>query len=149
MAIEQASKRILHDRRVENDKKILSLYEHDTHIFIRGKSGAAVESGNGLFLAESEDGLITDWQFFQKQPPAYSSLVPESIQRLQDNYGKKAASMENGDSRVRPLSSCWKKKEFITVFVPNPYHRWKRGYATASLRGCKNVGQVPKRRSAS
>ena len=88
LAIEQASQRILHDRRVENDKKILSLYEHVTNILIRGKSGAAVEFCNGLYLDESEDGLITDWQFFQKQPPADSSLVPESIQRLQDNYGK-------------------------------------------------------------
>ncbi|MCK5249553.1 MAG: hypothetical protein KAJ98_06280, partial [Spirochaetaceae bacterium] len=86
-AIEQARQRIIKGIKVDNSQKILSLYEGDVHVLIRGKSGAAVEFGNGLYLAENEDGLITDWQFLQGQPPADSSLVAESLKRLTGHYG--------------------------------------------------------------
>jgi len=56
-------------------------------ISLRGKSGAAVEFGSGLYLVENEDGLITDWQFFQDQPPADSTLVAGSLERLKECYG--------------------------------------------------------------
>lgn len=87
LAIEQARSRIIEEKKVDNAQKILSLYEDDVHVLIRGKSGAAVEFGNGLYLAENEDGLITDWQFIQGQPPGDSSLVAESLKRLKDHYG--------------------------------------------------------------
>lgn len=86
-AIEQAKQRIIKGEKVDNSQKILSLYEQDVHVLIRGKSGAAVEFGNGLYLAENEDGLITDWQFLQGQPPSDSSLVAESLKRLKGHYG--------------------------------------------------------------
>ena len=86
-AIEQARHRILEGKKVDNSLKILSLYEEDVHVLVRGKSGADIEFGNGLYLAENEDGLITDWQFLQEQPPADSSLVTESLKRLKDHYG--------------------------------------------------------------
>ena len=72
-AIEQAVKRIIRGEKVKNSDKILSLYDDDIHVLIRGKSGAAVEFGSGLYLVENEDGLITDRQFFQDQPPADST----------------------------------------------------------------------------
>lgn len=34
-----------------NDKKIISLYEPDTRVIVRGKAGAEVEFGNALYLA--------------------------------------------------------------------------------------------------
>ena len=87
-AVEQATKRLLAGESVENKDKILSLYEHDVHVLVRGKAGAEVEFGNALYLAEQQDGLIVDFQFIQGQPPADSKLVQDSLARIHENYGK-------------------------------------------------------------
>jgi hypothetical protein len=60
--IEQARERILKGRKVEDSKKVLSLYEPDAHVVVQGKSGAPVEFGNTLYIAESRDGLIVDFE---------------------------------------------------------------------------------------
>ena len=49
-AIWQAHERIIGERRVENREKILSLYEQEVRVMVRGKSGAEVEFGNALYL---------------------------------------------------------------------------------------------------
>ena len=56
----QAHERIIGGRKVANGEKILSLYESDLHVIVRGKAGADVEFGNSLFLAENTDGFILD-----------------------------------------------------------------------------------------
>jgi hypothetical protein len=45
MARRQAHERIIGERKVPNDEKILSLYEPDIHVVVRGKAGAEVEFG--------------------------------------------------------------------------------------------------------
>ncbi|MEI8339926.1 MAG: transposase [Verrucomicrobiota bacterium] len=56
----QAHERIIGGRKVANEEKILSLYESDLHVIVRGKAGAEVEFGNSLYLAENADGFILD-----------------------------------------------------------------------------------------
>jgi hypothetical protein len=85
-AIHQAHERIIGERRVPNKKKILSFYEPDIHVLVRGKAGAEVEFGNALYLAEQSDGLIIDWSFIEKQPPADSKLTKASIARITKEY---------------------------------------------------------------
>ena len=85
-AISQAHERIIGERRVANSDKILSLYEPDIHVLVRGKTDAETEFGNALYLAEQADGLIVDWKFILEQPPSDSKLVKESIQRITENY---------------------------------------------------------------
>ena len=86
-AVEQAHERIIGERRVANSEKVLSLYDPDIHVLVRGKAGAEVEFGNGLYLAEQADGLIVDWDFMQDQPPSDSKLVTSSIKRITETYG--------------------------------------------------------------
>ena len=86
-AIYQAHERIIGERRLANEEKILSLYEENAHVLVRGKAGAEVEFGNGLYLAEQEDGLIVDWKLFKDQPPADTRLVKESLERMEEAYG--------------------------------------------------------------
>ena len=57
-AIRQAHERIIGERPVASADKILSLYEDDLHVIVRGKAGAEVEFGNTLLLAENLDGII-------------------------------------------------------------------------------------------
>ncbi len=87
-AIKQAHERIIGSRRVKNSEKILSLYESEIHVMVRGKSGAEVEFGNPLYLAEQEDGLIVDWNFSNEKPTGDNKLTEESISRISAEYGK-------------------------------------------------------------
>lgn len=87
-AIWQAHERIIGERRVENAQKILSLYEPEVRVMVRGKSGTEVEFGNALYLVENRDGLIVDWKYMSDQPRSDSALVKESIGRVSANYGR-------------------------------------------------------------
>ncbi len=85
-AIHQAHERLMGERRIANSEKILSLYEPDIHVLVRGKAGSEVEFGNGLYLAEQADGLIMDWDFMKDQPKADSQIVKPSLARIAQNY---------------------------------------------------------------
>jgi hypothetical protein len=87
-AIKQAHERIIGERKVSSNEKLLSLYEDNIHVIVRGKSGAEVEFGNGMYLVEQENGIIVDWDFFKDQPKRDSKLVIESIQRITAKHGK-------------------------------------------------------------
>ena len=82
-AREQAHQRIITEKQVKNDEKILSLYDSNVAVIKRGKSNAEVEFGNELYLAEQKDGLIIDWMLYADQPPADSSKVPDALARFQ------------------------------------------------------------------
>ncbi len=87
-AVKQAHERIIGGRAVASSDKILSLYEPDIHVIVRGKAGAEVEFGNSLYLAEQEDGLIVDWQLHQQKPSSDCSMVKSSIERIETAHGK-------------------------------------------------------------
>lgn len=84
--IHQAHERIIGERQVANKDKIFSLYERDMHVIVRGKSGAEVEFGNTLFLAEQVDGLILDWHLYKDQAPADSRILPDHVERMKALY---------------------------------------------------------------
>lgn len=89
--IQQAHERIIGERHVKNSDKILSLYEPDMHVIVRGKSGAEVEFGNTLFLAEQANGLIVDWHLYQEKSPGDAKMIPEHLDRM---AGEHAISVE-------------------------------------------------------
>ena len=98
-AIRQGHERIIGERLVKNNEKILSLYDKDIHVIVRGKAGAKIEFGNTLFLAEQVDGLILDWKLYQEKIPADSKILKESIERLEkeyDNYTPRSATTDRG-----------------------------------------------------
>ena len=84
-AVKQAHERIIGERPVDNADKILSLYETDTQVLVRGKAGAEVEFGNKLLLSETVQGLIVDWELFQDSVPADSRLLQPSVRRTEKN----------------------------------------------------------------
>jgi hypothetical protein len=83
----QAHERIIGERRVANADKVLSLYETDTRVIVRGKAGAPVEFGNTLLLAEQRDGVIVDWQLHRASAPADVRQLAESLERMETAYG--------------------------------------------------------------
>jgi len=86
-AIKQAHERMIGERPIKNSDKILSLYEPDIHVLVRGKAGNEVEFGQGLLLCEQANGVIVDWKLFKEQPPSDSRLLQETVIRLEKQYG--------------------------------------------------------------
>jgi hypothetical protein len=82
-AVKQAHERIIGERPVANDEKLLSLFEPDIHVIVRGKAGEEVEFGNLLVLGEQSDGLIIDWELFKEEVPADTRLVRPSVERAE------------------------------------------------------------------
>jgi hypothetical protein len=81
-AVKQAHERIIGERQVANKDKILSLYESDIHVIVRGKAGAEVEFGNSLFLAEQCDGFIVDHELSQDASPGDAKWFAQRIDKL-------------------------------------------------------------------
>lgn len=82
-AVKQAHERIIGGRRVANEDKILSLYDDQINVIKRGKAGARVEFGNKLWLGETREGIIVDYQFYQDNP-SDTALIKPAIERLVD-----------------------------------------------------------------
>jgi hypothetical protein len=82
-AVKQAHERIIGERQVANNEKLLSLFEPDIHVIVRGKAGEEVEFGNLLVLGEQPDGLIIDWELFKEDVPADVRLVRPSVERAE------------------------------------------------------------------
>ena len=86
-AMRQAHERIIGARKVINKDKILSLYEPDIHVIVRGKMNAEIEFGNTLFLAEQSKGLIIDWQLEKEQSIGDIALMQNSLEHIKEVFG--------------------------------------------------------------
>ena len=82
-AINQAHGRMIGGRQVPGEDKILSLYDENINVSKRGKAGAQVEFGNKLWLGETREGVIVDYQLYQ-DTPTDSALVKPALERLID-----------------------------------------------------------------
>lgn len=88
-AVNNAHERIIGERRVKNEDKILSLYEPQVNVIVRNKAGKDVEFGNTLYLAEQPDGLIVDWKYYSEQAPHESKMLKESLVNIEIMTGTK------------------------------------------------------------
>ena len=89
-ARKQAHERIIGERPVRSADKLLSLYETDVRVIVRGKADAEVEFGNTLYLAENRQGVIVDYHLWRESAPADSKMVAESLKRMKEITGKDA-----------------------------------------------------------
>ena len=64
----------------------MSLYDDNADVIVRGKSGAEVEFGQKLLITEQVDGLIVDWEVFDKQAPSDSELLELTLKRCKTHY---------------------------------------------------------------
>jgi hypothetical protein len=118
-AQKQAHERIIGERKVDNAEKILSLYEPDIQVLVRGKAGAEVEFGNKLLLGENRQGIILDYQIWQESAPADASVLVESLERVVVGLKKKmgAVGSDRGfASKANSGGLAW--AEILTASVP-------------------------------
>jgi hypothetical protein len=96
-AVKQAHERIIGERLVKNEEKILSLYEDKIHVIVRGKAGAAVEFGNTLLIAEQAQGVVVDWHLYEESAPADSRQLPGCVERIERRVGGEVLKAVGGD----------------------------------------------------
>lgn len=92
-ARQQAHERIIGNRPVANADKILSLYDTDVRVIVRGKAGAEVEFGNTLLLNENPQGVILDYELFRESASADSQLIFGSLLRVLDGTGQRVKAV--------------------------------------------------------
>src|SRR6266700_2369045 len=83
--IDQSRRRVLQGEKVPTEEKIYSIFEPHTDLIKRGKAQKPVEFGHKVFLAESAQGLITDYRVL-KGNPADSDQVEGSLERHQQTF---------------------------------------------------------------
>src|SRR5437588_2118073 len=66
--IDQARRRVLEGEQVPNAEKIYSIFEPHTDLIKRGKVQTPLEFGHKVFLAESAQGLITQYVVLEGNP---------------------------------------------------------------------------------
>src|SRR5438128_2414842 len=96
-AIRQAHERIIGERQVKNEEKILSLYEGHASVYVRGKAGAEVEFGSQLLLGESPSGVIVDWELVGGHAQADTKMLRRSLERMKQTAGGQPIRAVAGD----------------------------------------------------
>jgi transposase, IS5 family len=84
--IDQTRRRVLEGEQVANAEKIYSIFEPHTDLIKRGKVRNPIEFGHKVFLAESAQGLITQYAVL-KRNPSDEHQVAASLQRHRDTFG--------------------------------------------------------------
>jgi hypothetical protein len=92
-AQKQAHERIIGARQVPNAEKLLSLYDPQVRVIVRGKAGAEVEFGNTVLLGENRQGIILDYELFEESAPADSQILFGSLLRVEEATGRRVAAV--------------------------------------------------------
>ena len=91
-AVKQAHERIIGERVVPNEEKILSLYEPAASVYVRGKAGADAEFGLQLLVSESAEGLIVDSHLVPDGVANDTTLLLPAIKRMRAAFGPSVAA---------------------------------------------------------
>jgi IS5 family transposase len=116
--IEQACRRVLCGEQVATDEKIYSIFEPHTDLIKRGKVRTPVEFGHKVFLAESAEGLITQYEVLTGNPPD-ELHVASSLQRHRQAFGQapQLYGSDRGFFSEQNLVSC-KRAGVKVVCIP-------------------------------
>ncbi len=95
--ISVAHRRIINEKFVCREDKILSIYENEVHIIKRGKHDVNVEFGNTAQIIEQEDGFIVGYDLLEEYSPGDSKLGISGLKDIQKKYGFKDVMTVGGD----------------------------------------------------
>jgi IS5 family transposase len=85
--IDQARRRVLQGEQVPSTEKIYSIFETHTDLIKRGKVQTPIEFGHKVFLAESAQGLITQYEVLEGNPGDDQQVDP-SLERHKETFGR-------------------------------------------------------------
>src|SRR5712672_3364362 len=112
--IDQARRRVLEGEQVPNAEKIYSIFEAHTDLIKRGKVRTPVEFGHKVFLAESAQGLITQYEVLKGNPVDEIHVAP-SLERHLESFGRapELYGSDRGFFSEQNVASC--AQEGVTV----------------------------------
>jgi IS5 family transposase len=112
--IDQARRRALNGEQVPNAEKIFSIFEPHTDLIKRGKVRTPVEFGHKVFLAESAQGLITQYEVLKGNPSDEVHVAP-SLDRHRETFGRapELYGSDRGFFSENNVASC--AQEGVTV----------------------------------
>jgi transposase, IS5 family len=112
--IDQARRRVFQGEQVPSTEKIYSIFETHTDLIKRGKVQTPIEFGHKVFLAESAQGLITQYEVLEGNPGDDQQVEP-SLERHQDTFGRapELYGSDRGFFSETNLKSC--KQSGVTV----------------------------------
>ena len=85
--VDPTRRRVLEGEQVPSQEKVYSLFEPHTDLIKRGKAQKPVEFGHKVFLAESAQGLITDYRVLDGNPSDEDQVQP-SLEQHQRTFGR-------------------------------------------------------------
>jgi IS5 family transposase len=105
--IDQARRRVLFGEQVTTDEKIYSIFEPHTDLIKRGKVRTPVEFGHKVFLAESAEGLITQYEVLKGNPPDEVHVASSLQHHLQAfGWAPQLYGSDRGFFSEQNLASC-------------------------------------------
>ena len=116
--IDQAGRRVLQGEQVPNAEKIYSIFETHTDLIKRGKVQTPMEFGHKVFLAESAQGLITQYEVLEGNPGDDQQVEP-SLERHKETFGHAPAlyGSDRGFFSEKNVKSC-KQNGVKVVCIP-------------------------------
>src|SRR5208282_3937446 len=105
--IDQARRRVLDGEQVPNTEKIYSIFEPHIDLIKRGKVRTPVEFGHKIFIAESAQGLITQYEVLNGNP-SDEDHVESSLIRHKETFGSvpQLYSSDRGFYSDRNVTAC-------------------------------------------
>jgi IS5 family transposase len=105
--IDQARRRVLNGEQVPNAEKIYSIFEPHTDLIKRGKVRTPIEFGHKVFLAESAQGLITQYEVLKGNPSDEIHVAP-SLDRHMEAFGRvpELYGSDRGFFSEQNIASC-------------------------------------------
>ena len=116
--IDQARRRVLEGEQVPNAEKIFSIFEAHTDLIKRGKVQTPLEFGHKVFLAESAQGLITQYEVLEGNPNDEHHVEP-SLKRHKKMFGHipELYSTDRGFFSEKNVKFC-ERKGVKVVCIP-------------------------------
>jgi IS5 family transposase len=116
--IDQSRRRVLDGEQLLTGEKIYSIFEPHTDLIKRGKVRTPIEFGHKVFLAESAEGLITQYEVLKGNPPD-EIHVASSLQHHRQAFGRapELYGSDRGFFSEQNLASC-KRAGVKLVCIP-------------------------------
>src|SRR6266436_1367613 len=116
--IDQARRRVLEGEAVPPAKKIFSIFEPHTDLIKRGKIQTPVEFGHKVFLAESAQGLITQYEVLDGNPADQDQVEASLLHHLATfDHPPDSYAADRGFFSQENVRAC-KKKGVQEISIP-------------------------------
>ena len=105
--IDQSRRRVLNGEQVPTAEKIYSIFEPHTDLIKRGKVRTPIEFGHKVFLAESAQGLITQYEVLNGNPSDEVHVAPSLVRHVEAfGHAPELYGSDRGFFSEQNVASC-------------------------------------------